>query len=407
MRVHAMRTKQDRDPIRQTGSPTAIYKGVRPDGFIKPKDLCMMPARLALALQNDGWHLRSMIPWIKNSPTPESVEDRPTNAIEYIFLLTKSADYFYDKVAVLKPASENTHSRGVGTNPKSMGPNSRIRSDKDPAHQTLAKIQNKQNRSFSAAVNGVATSRARRNSDWFFASLDERNKYFQGLLHDGAGEPLAMLVNSQPFALEMCDACKVIYEQPDFRRLEMRYNSKSKSDQRVCKCGEQEWVSHFATFSERLVSPCILAGTSEYGCCQHCGAPYERVTETLKDDEPYQTNTTARWARADAAEIRNGDKPHGISMRAGSHFRGGPPTPETVGWRPTCSHPLFPCGVRPAVVLDPFSGSARTGLAAVKLNRAYVGVELNPNYVRLSDWQYEKWVKQSEIEKAKMHSARV
>ena len=64
------------------------------------KQLLMMPARLALALQADGWWVRSDIIWHKPNPMPESVTDRPTSAHEHVFLLTKSARYYYDADAV-------------------------------------------------------------------------------------------------------------------------------------------------------------------------------------------------------------------------------------------------------------------------------------------------------------------
>jgi site-specific DNA-methyltransferase (cytosine-N4-specific) len=67
---------------------------------LKPKDLCMMPARLAMALQADGWYLRSDIIWHKPNPMPESVTDRPTKSHEYIFLLAKQEKYFYDAEAI-------------------------------------------------------------------------------------------------------------------------------------------------------------------------------------------------------------------------------------------------------------------------------------------------------------------
>ena len=70
---------------------------------LKPKDLCMMPARVAMALQADGWYLRSDIIWHKPNPMPESVTDRPTKSHEYIFLLSKRARYFYDPDAVREP----------------------------------------------------------------------------------------------------------------------------------------------------------------------------------------------------------------------------------------------------------------------------------------------------------------
>ena len=71
-----------------------------PSTKLKPKDLMMMPARVALALQADGWWLRSEIVWHKPNPMPESVTDRPTSAHEMVYLLTKAPRYFYDAEAV-------------------------------------------------------------------------------------------------------------------------------------------------------------------------------------------------------------------------------------------------------------------------------------------------------------------
>ena len=67
---------------------------------LKNKDLVGIPWRVAFALQADGWYLRSDIIWSKPNPMPESVTDRPTKAHEYLFLLSKSARYFYDADAV-------------------------------------------------------------------------------------------------------------------------------------------------------------------------------------------------------------------------------------------------------------------------------------------------------------------
>lgn len=72
---------------------------------IKPKDLVGIPWRVAFALQADGWYLRADIIWHKPNPMPESVTDRPTKAHEYIFLLSKSARYFYDAEAVRETGS--------------------------------------------------------------------------------------------------------------------------------------------------------------------------------------------------------------------------------------------------------------------------------------------------------------
>jgi len=69
----------------------------------KVKDLLLMPARLAIALQENGWWVRSEIIWAKPNPMPESVTDRPTSAHEKIYLLTKAARYYYDQEAVREP----------------------------------------------------------------------------------------------------------------------------------------------------------------------------------------------------------------------------------------------------------------------------------------------------------------
>ncbi len=71
---------------------------------LKPKDLCGMPWRLALALQADGWTLRSDIIWHKPNPMPESCTDRPTKSHEHMFLLTKKPRYYYDAEAVREAA---------------------------------------------------------------------------------------------------------------------------------------------------------------------------------------------------------------------------------------------------------------------------------------------------------------
>lgn len=75
---------------------------------VKHKDLIGIPWRVAFALQADGWYLRSDIIWHKPNPMPESVTDRPTKAHEYVFLLSKSARYYYDSEAIAEQAELNT-----------------------------------------------------------------------------------------------------------------------------------------------------------------------------------------------------------------------------------------------------------------------------------------------------------
>lgn len=81
---------------------------------VKSKDLLLIPARVAIALQADGWYLRSDIIWHKPNPMPESVTDRPTKAHEYIFLLAKQERYFYDAGAIEEKAIMASGKSGFG-----------------------------------------------------------------------------------------------------------------------------------------------------------------------------------------------------------------------------------------------------------------------------------------------------
>ena len=157
---------------------------------LKPKDLCGIPWRVALALQSDGWYLRSDIIWSKPNPMPESVTDRPTKAHEYIFLMTKSEKYYYDAQSIKEPCSGTAHARGNGVNPKARwkspdgwdtsigdgghgqfhkqgrekgklpGKNSRIYQNRDVKNSQARR--NRQNESFSAAVAGLVSHRNKR-----------------------------------------------------------------------------------------------------------------------------------------------------------------------------------------------------------------------------------------------------
>lgn len=84
-----------------------------PDEGIKPKDLMMIPAMLAIALRHDGWYLRRDVIWHKPNPTAESVTDRPTTAHEYVFLLSQSDRYFYDADAIKEKGVIPAGTRGA------------------------------------------------------------------------------------------------------------------------------------------------------------------------------------------------------------------------------------------------------------------------------------------------------
>lgn len=219
-------------------------------GGLKPKDLCMVPFRFALAMQADGWWLRSIMPWVKRNGMPESITDRPSSAVEYVFMFTRSARYQYDADAVrreLAPASVirlaqdidgQAGSQRANGGRKTNGAMKAVARKQDghgPRHAGFnARWDEKEARSrgvpprhaqyASSDQSGLDDvergSRNFRNGDLFFESLDAPH----GLLTDAAGNPLALDVPPQPFR----DA-------------------------------------HFATFPPNLIRPLILAGCPKGG----------------------------------------------------------------------------------------------------------------------------------------------
>jgi len=178
--------------------------------------------------------------------------------------------------------------------------------------------------------------RSFRSSDFFLKS-------WQGMLA-ADGEPLAMVVNPKGYS-----------------------------------------EAHFATFPLELPLTCIKAGSSEHGVCGACGAPWERVTE-----KPDMAN---RPRRSEEAKYKQ-DKYMGATSagQAYQEWRNANPN-ITTGWQPTCT-----CNAGeaiPATVLDPFSGSATSGRAAMQLNRSYIGLDICQSYLedlapaRMSNVQIE------------------
>lgn len=308
---------------REANSERRKVKGSVPDGF-KTKDLMGIPWRVAFALQDDGWYLRSDIVWAKPNPMPESVLDRPTRSHEYLFLLTKSPRYFYDAEAIKEPA--------VGASPKKEW------RDRKAAGESL--------------YHGLAGAAA--NGSGNFGSDGFRNK------RD------VWTVSTKPCSWDFCKACGIL-----FKGLERKAITKTAMvgrHLRMCPCGvADQWVDHFAAFPLDLIEPCVLAGTSANGCCLLCNAPQIRVVERTK------------------MVIRPGPRTGEYGSSTTDGLTGTmlePAKTETSGWKPGCDCKDL---VHPCAVLDPFCGSGTTGVAAAKNKLDFIGCEINPDYARVSE----------------------
>ena len=197
-----------------------------PNG-LKPKDLMLVPFRVAMALQSDGWWLRNVIPWIRRNPMPGSQNDRPTNSTEYIFLLAKSQQYFFDMEAVKRPTADASLRRA-----KRAVSGKHKNTDGAPGQTPHTLAQSREH------GEGEADSmRSLREYDFFFDSLEY-------ILEDGGqmllcdDDPLALVVNTKGYKGE-----------------------------------------HYAVFPELLAEICVKFGTSVVGSCPKCNAPWQRVVD--------------------------------------------------------------------------------------------------------------------------------
>ena len=321
-----------------------VWRVLKPSGTVwmnlgdsyNEKDLVGIPWRVAFALQADGWYLRSDIIWSKPNPMPESVTDRPTKAHEYIFLLTKSSQYYYDADAIRER----------------LLPSSVSRLQQDVANQvgtTRGHGGQKTNGNLKAAGN-IEQGRNKR-------SVWEIDSKYPDATYDGGGTGLKGHSGHYKADGSLID------------------HPLGKNKRTVWEVTTQPYKeAHFATFPEKLVEPCILAGSSEKGVCAQCGKPWERIVE-LTEEYAALINSGKAWRT-------NEGKPDAYTNRQPKkHPQNVPPKHNTIGWEPTCT---CNADVVPATVLDPFVGSGTTLAVAQKFGRKSIGTDLNREYLNLA-----------------------
>lgn len=133
---------------------------------------------------------------------------------------------------------------------------------------------------------------------------------------------------------------------------------------------EKLGTKHKAIFPRKLVEPCILAGTSEHGCCPQCGAPWKRETQVIKEN----THLAPPEVRPDRDRSFVWSR-NGIT----GSLDGETKKLETIGWDATCE-----CGIEetvPCRVIDPFMGSGTVSVVAKTLGRRSVGIDLSAEYL--------------------------
>ena len=221
----------------------ASYVGDIKKGYtsneLKPKDLIGIPWMVAFALRADGWYLRQDIIWHKPNPMPESVTDRCTKSHEYIFLLSKSAKYYYDAKSIATPYKDKTLTTYTAGPRSGNGDGSGL-----VFSENLANSMKERKPKQWKTPDGWDTGPGSHGS----FHKNEREKGFKGYEHRGTGDK-TLTGHSGNFDLEgnlIGDGLA---------------NKKS-----VWTVGTQSFPeAHFATFPEDLIIPCIKAGSPEGG----------------------------------------------------------------------------------------------------------------------------------------------
>lgn len=373
-----------------------------------------------------------------NSAMPGSQEDRATTALEWIFQLAKKKHYFYDAEAVrmgmaaasiarltqdttVQDGSVRAHAGAKSNgNMKAVG---KIHVPGNKTHRGAAAYENgdlhhrtkgglvdfakkqqdkakaSRDRSIPTNRNGEgghldetpSGSRGFRNTDLFYTQVDAPH----GLIFAG-DEIVGIDCNPAGFSGEYCAACKRYYhDAKDKKEIAISYqpsaDGEDKKQIRTCICGRSDaWLSHFATFPMKLVTPFIRCGTSEAGECEKCGKAWVRVTDTEYHNTDSATGeawsgngqkaAAAPHSTAGKVNVKTGDGSWTYAERTRR-------ITSTLGFIPQCE---CDAPARPQTVLDPFGGAGTTMIVAAKLGRRCISIELNEEYAAMSIERYKR-----------------
>jgi DNA modification methylase len=352
----------------------------------KAKDLIGLPWMLAFALRADGWYLRSEIIWHKVSPMPQSVTDRPTTAHEQLFLFAKSGVSQYwthrDHAGTrTRPAPDYRWKQGGDDAPESWNGSAFDDGKTAAVHPDIGQRDNRPAVELTEAPPGWRAKRAdcqccggikekhwsRVNlwatHDYYYDAEAVREQNTEGTIARMQSKPVLM-GNKTTGGLGHWKGATG-YEAATGRsaRSVQAFAPSPFSVSRLGKYGPMPDVDHFALMPISMATWCIKAGTSEKGCCATCGAPWVRQLE--------RTQPVKRAVDSAYAKNASGHAQGRLSTQRWDE----PIEVKTIGW----AEP------QPCVVLDPFMGAGTTALAAERLGRNSIGIELSADYIRLAE----------------------
>lgn len=336
---------------------------------IKPKDLIGIPWMLAFALRADGWYLRQDIIWHKPNPMPESVEDRCTKSHEYIFLLSKSPKYYFDYEAIEEPANYDgrTDTMLKGSNKYADG--SYLPFDSPQSFASAGHERWKFKPATSIKFGGTKYGDSDDTHFQTYSGNAWTPKYksssIPGVVRDRLFNYNSKRNNNpEAFMLDSTDPHSSDYKYLANTVKVTSFHGGNPREGTLRNDGDRK----------NIVS---MARTKN---CQYDGQ--EPNTMHLRREEGLQDELYAVRRKRDVWSIN-------VASYKGAHFA---TFPESL------VEPCILAGSKENdTVLDPFSGSGTTGIVALKHSRKYIGVELNPDYVELSEKRFDELLGVEEI----------
>ena len=321
---------------------------------VQPGSRLGIPERLVLTLQDDGWTWRDTVVWAKKSAMPESIAGWRWEPCR---VKVQSKTLGHQPGAAQFGRLDHTGSTFLG------------QTEWEPCPGCLKCRDNE----------GLVL---RRGSWRTTASHEYIFMLTKGMGYYADGEPVKLEPTGgthsrgpRPHALPKTESSRSSGVRANESWVTQTWGAVAAANRRSVWSDiapEPYGGPHYATFPSDLPRLCIQASTSERGCCSECGAQWARVVESRPTGETQKM--------ADGWDTGAGA--HGNIHRNGRE-KGEPGIPVmervTVGWRPTCGHDAGPV---PCTVLDPFCGAGTTAVAAQRLGRRAIGVDLSEDYLQ-------------------------
>lgn len=329
--------------IRRTGKNDNVmlaqrrstYQGEKTN-WLQPKQKLLIPERVAIALQEDGWLLRSDIIWFKRNHMPCSAKDRFTCGYEHVYFFTKSRKYFFDLDEVRVPSKWAIVWSRKGGSKEPWTKN-------DPRKRWGITEKEFRAKTSDTSFKGPETMRQ--------APEPGEPHAFHEL---GKNPGDVWVINTEPSSDYWCPKCKKFVKMKKMR----------------CIICETKVESHFAVYPEKLCEIPIRASCPTQVCIA-CGKPREKILRKTK-------RIQQQWAPGRAAErIELAKGKHGVSSTIATGYKF---AYRVLGWS-ICN---CNAGFKPGIVLDPMCGRGTTLIEAKKLGRNYIGIDINPNYCEMT-----------------------